>query len=189
MGYQSGLDALYFKSNSNGQKLFFPWGYWGRGYVLASDHDYERLRRQLRASQLFFTLLAIVLMPVVMIQQNWIVAFCVVGALFIAFAAVWTRHLVAGLERTNERLSPQDCWTYLAVRYSALRLWAVEMIALVFIGTCIMLLVSGRGEWPMVLLIIFFSGLGAGISGYLLVLRRRAVRYPSAVIDRSREPS
>jgi hypothetical protein len=176
MGYQSGLDALYFKSVSNGQKLFFPWGYWGRGYVVASDHDFERLRRQLRASQRFCTLLAVVLLPVVMIQQNWILAFCCFVAFLFAFAAVWTRHLVAGLERTNERLSPQECWTYLAIRYGAFRLWAAEMIALVFIGTCIMLLVSGSGELPMVLLMILFSGLGAGISGYLLVLRRRAVR-------------
>jgi hypothetical protein len=176
MGYQSVSDALHFKSNSYGQKIFFPWSYWGRGYLLASDQDYERLRRQLGASQVFFTLLAVVLMPIVMIQQNWGVAFCGFVALLIALSSVWTRHLVAGLERTNERLSPKECWTYLAVEYSAFRLWAVEMIALVFIGTGIMLLVSGRAEWPMVLLLIFFSGFCAGASGYLLILRRRAVR-------------
>jgi hypothetical protein len=176
MGYQSGSDAPYFKSASNGQKLFFPSGYWGRGYVLASDHDYERLRRELRRSQLFFTLLTVVLMPVAMIQQHWIMACCCFVTLFIALSTARTRHLVAGLERSNERLSPQEYWTYLAVRHGAFRLWAVELIALVFMGTCILLLVSGRSEWPMVLLIIIFSGLGAGISGYLLVLRRRAAR-------------
>jgi hypothetical protein len=161
--------GLHFRTTNDGRILFFPCGYWGRSYVLASPQDYDRLRRQLGIYQFFCALLAVVL-----IRQNWIVG-CSVIALVIAFTAVWMRRLVAGLERTNERLSPRECWTQLAVRYGVFRLWAVEMIALVFIGTCIMLLVSGRGEWPMLLLMVLFSGLGAAISGYMLVLRRRAL--------------
>ena len=48
MGYFDGLTSGSFKTAEDGRKLFFPWGVLGRGYVLASEQDDARLRRQLK---------------------------------------------------------------------------------------------------------------------------------------------
>jgi hypothetical protein len=47
MGSFDAMTNRYFKSAQDGSKLFFPWGMLGRGYVVASDEDYERMRHQL----------------------------------------------------------------------------------------------------------------------------------------------
>ena len=48
MGYFDALTSSAFKTADDGGKLFFPWGTLGRGYVLGSDEDYLRLRRQIK---------------------------------------------------------------------------------------------------------------------------------------------
>jgi len=48
MGYFDGLTSGYFKTARDGRRLFFPWGVWGRGYVVGSELDYERLRGQIK---------------------------------------------------------------------------------------------------------------------------------------------
>ncbi len=37
MGYFEALTSSSFKTTKGGQKLFFPWGTLGRGYVIPSE--------------------------------------------------------------------------------------------------------------------------------------------------------
>ena len=50
-GYFDALISGYFKTARDGRKLFYPWGAMGRGYAIASDRDYERLRRRIKIYQ------------------------------------------------------------------------------------------------------------------------------------------
>lgn len=42
--YKPSVNDL-FRIGKKGQKLFFPWGAWGRGYVIPSDEEYVKIRR------------------------------------------------------------------------------------------------------------------------------------------------
>jgi hypothetical protein len=48
------LGGSNFKTASDGSRLFFPWAPSGRGYVIASERDYHRLRRQIKSTLPFF---------------------------------------------------------------------------------------------------------------------------------------
>ena len=52
MGYPTDESVSTSKPHRTG-KLYFPWLYWGRGYIIPSEPDYERLQRQLRTYSRF----------------------------------------------------------------------------------------------------------------------------------------
>jgi hypothetical protein len=174
MSYHDRLVSVYFKTAQDGRKLFFPWTYWGRGYVISSEPDYERLRRQLKT----YRAVSLVWIITVCAQQNHIAAF-VIAALGPALYAVWTRYLVAGLETTDEKLSLQECWTSLGRAFDASTLWLLEIAALAFVVIGIVVLVVDKNEWPLALVTIVFFGFGAVEFAYLLVLQKRSMPPPS----------
>src|SRR5664279_580266 len=48
MGYFDALMSSWFKTLPDGCKLFYPRGVWGRGYIVASEQDYIRLRQKIK---------------------------------------------------------------------------------------------------------------------------------------------
>jgi hypothetical protein len=50
MGYFDRLTSTSFNTAQDGHKLFYPWGAWGRGYVIFSEQQYKRLRQYKKAS-------------------------------------------------------------------------------------------------------------------------------------------
>ena len=170
MGYFDALTSGYFKTEGqDGRKLFFPWGIFGRGYVIASEQDYERLRRQLKV----YTIVAMVLIigPVALQRLLW--AF-VIAALLTAFYIIWAHYLLRGLQRSNERLSLQDSMTTQALAHSAGALWLLEVASLVFVGGGILMLADDPSRWLRAVFTITFFGLCAAQIARMLVLRRRS---------------
>jgi len=41
------ITSPWIKTAPDGRKVFFPWGAMGRGFAIASEHDYRRLNKQL----------------------------------------------------------------------------------------------------------------------------------------------
>jgi hypothetical protein len=134
MGYFDALTSSCFKTAQDGRKLFFPWGVWGRGYVVASEQDYERLRRQVKA----YMVVALVPIIVTAALQAYVGALVIV-VLLVAFYLVWMRFLLPGLLPSDERLSVQDSMTAQARAHSAAGLWFLEIGALAFVGLGIMI--------------------------------------------------
>ena len=97
MGYFDALTSRCFKTAQDGRKLFFPWGVWGRGYAVASEQDYERLRRQVKAYMVAS------LVPIIgaAALQAYVGAL-VIGVLLVAFYLVWMRFLLPGLLPSDE---------------------------------------------------------------------------------------
>jgi hypothetical protein len=48
MNYFEAMISTHFKTDKQGRPLFFPWLNWGRGYVIASQQEAQRLRRYIR---------------------------------------------------------------------------------------------------------------------------------------------
>jgi hypothetical protein len=173
MGYFDGLTSGNFKTAQSGQKLFFPWGYLHRGYVLGSEQDAERMRRQLK-------MYYIVLMAAI-IGTSAIHAFIVsaaVAVLGIVFYAIWSRRQVAGLQPAGETMSFGESAAAQARAYGARRLWLTEAGALLLAAAGIFMYVTDPTNRPMALLTLIFFGCCAVAIGYLIVIRGRTSSPP-----------
>lgn len=167
MGYFDGLTSGNFKTAQDGQKLYYPWGYWGRGYAV-SEHDCKRLRRQLK----IYHAVSLALIIASAATQHFIALFVLTAALM-AFYALWSWHLTAGLQASEEKLSLHTSMVSQARAYGAVTLWLLEFIAIAFVASFIFMLFLNTANWPLGLFGIVFFGLCAVICGYQLVLRRR----------------
>ena len=67
LGWYDFLANRFFKTAPDGRKLFFAWGVWGRGYIVASEHDYLRLRRQIKVYMVSGGLLASVILAIALV--------------------------------------------------------------------------------------------------------------------------
>ncbi len=166
-GYFDALISGYFKTARDGRKLFYPWGAMGRGYVISSDEDYERLRRRIKIYQIV-SLLAVVGAVAV---KFYLVAFVIAG-LSIAFYRAWTPHLVRGLQPSDERLSLQESMAMQARAHGAVGLWLLEIVALMFVATGVVMLVVAPDKRLIALTSIVFFGACAAAFAHMLVLRR-----------------
>ena len=57
MGYLDAVASRAVKRTDDGRRLFFPWGPLGRGYVVPSEEDFDRLRRNVKTYLLICLLL------------------------------------------------------------------------------------------------------------------------------------
>jgi hypothetical protein len=169
MGYFDALTSSYFKTTQDGRKLFFPWGVMGRGYVFASEQDYQRLQRQVKA----YTVVLLVLIIGAGALQAYVGA-VVIGAFLIAFYVAWTQYLLHGMEPSDERLSLQESMASQARAHSPASLWILEIVALAFVGCGILIIVIDPENWLLALGSIVFFGFCAAVTTRMLVLRRRA---------------
>jgi hypothetical protein len=143
---------------------------------VASEQDYERLRRQVKA----YMVVALVPIIVTAALQAYVGAL-VIGVLLVAFYLVWMRFLLRGLLPSDERLSVQGSMTAQARAHSAAGLWFLEIGALAFVGLGIVIIVIDPGNWLIALGSIVFFGFCAAVGARMLVLRRRATTKPALV--------
>jgi len=173
MGYFDGLTSGSFKTAHDGKKLFFPWGYLGRGYVLASDEDAERMRRQLKAYYVV-TLVAIVATSG---SRAFVLSAAVAGLAIVCYA-IWVRRQLAGLQPASEAMSFGESAQAQARAYGSRRLWLLEASSLLFVAIGVFIYVAEPANRPMALLTLIFFGCCAAVIGYLLVIRGRSSAAP-----------
>lgn len=173
MGYFDGLTSGNFKTAEDGRRLFFPWGYLGRGYVLASEQDGERMRRQLKMYYLVL-LLAIVGVS----SAHAFILSAAVAGLGIVFYTIWARRQVAGLQPAGETLSYRESSASQARAFGARSLWVLEIVSLLFVAGGILIYVTDPASRPMALLTLIFFGCCAAAIGYMLVIRGRTSAAP-----------
>jgi hypothetical protein len=168
MGYFDGLIAGQFKIAEDGRRLFFPRGFWGRGYVVDSDSEFRRLRRQMMIYQA--VALVLVIAAAMPRQYNPYLAIAV-ALLLIVFYLVWSRSLVAGLQPTGDRLKLRETSAAQARAFGPFVLWFLEIVALAFVAVGVALLLTDPTSRLLAIVTIAFFGLCAACGAYLLLLR------------------
>ena len=158
----------YFKTAADGGKLFFPWGVLGKGYVIGSDANYERIRGM---RKIFLGISVVLIVAVLVIQRRDPFALYAVAAGYIAAYAMWTRFAVAGLLPAQERLTMREVIGSHPKAYSPFLLWPLEIGALLFVIGGIVVLMKDPSHWSSELGGIVFFGLCAVSFAYMLVLR------------------
>jgi hypothetical protein len=173
MGYFDGLTSGSFKTAQDGRRLFYPWGYLGRGYVLASDDEAERLRRQLKTYY--------IVMLVAIVATSGLHAFvtsAAVAGVCIIFYAIWATRQVAKLQPAGEAMSFGESSAAQARSFGPRALWLLEICSLVFVAGGIFMYAADPANRLMALFTIIFFGCCAVAIGYLLVIRRRTSAAP-----------
>lgn len=158
----------YFKTATDGRRLFFPWGVLGRGYVVAGDADYERIRGMRKT----FLLISVVLIAggLILQRQSQIAPLSIVIGYAAAYA-VWTRFTLAGLPTAQERLTMREVVALHPKAYSPFLLWPLEIGALLFVIGGIVVVLKAPNPSPSDFGGIVFFGLCAAVFAYMLVLR------------------
>ena len=167
MGYFDALTSSYFKTAQDGRKHYFPWGIWGRGYVVPTEADYNRLQRKMKTALIIWLVVIVATASL----RHYMVAL-VAAALFIAFHAIWTRSLVRGLPPSDERLSWGESMGTQARAHGAGTLWALLIITLLLVAGGVFLLIVEPEAWLAALAVIVLFGVGAAVFVRMLMMQR-----------------
>jgi HAMP domain-containing protein len=170
MGYFDGLTEGQFKVAEDGRRLFFPRGLWGRGYVVDSESEFQRLRRQMKIYQA--VALVLIIAAVVPRQYNPYLVIAV-ALLLIVFYLVWSRSLAARLQPAEDRLRWQETSAAQARAFGPFVLWFLEIVTLAFVALGIAIWLTDPTSRLLATGTIAFFGLCAAYGAYLLVLRGR----------------
>jgi hypothetical protein len=142
----------------------------GRGYVVPTEDEYERLRRNAK----IFT--AALLVPIIVpAALQMVVATVVIAAVIALLYLLWAYALVRRLEPSAEKLSMRDTLSTQAFTHNAATLWLLEFLSLGFVAAGIFLLVRDSANWPITLLSVVLFAPGAGVFAFMLMLRRERV--------------
>jgi hypothetical protein len=158
----------YFKTATDGRRLFFPWGVLGKGYVVAGDADYERIRGM---RKIFLGISVILIGAALILQRQSPIAPYSIAVGYVAAYAVWTRFTLAGLPTARERLTMREVVASHPKAYSPFLLWPLEIVALLFVVGGILVVLKDPSPSLSEFGGIVFFGLCAAVFAYMLVLR------------------
>src|SRR5262245_19037708 len=175
MGYFDALTSSSFKTTPEGHRLFFPWGVLGRGYIIGSEPEYKRLRRQVKI-YLIIGMVGMVGMGIGFIALReplaGLAAAAAWGACCIAFYFAWVPYLLRRLQPSDERLSLRESMVTQAREHSLIFLWAAEIGSIGFVAASAFIFAFNPGNWLMAIVGILFFGFCAASFALMLVQRR-----------------
>ena len=177
MGYFEAIAASSFTTDTDGRHLFFPWGVFGKGYVVPTENDYLRLRATLiRTYQI---IIPATVAPIALFGR-WMpwVAFGLPFILLIAFAIrypIWVRQLTSGWSFSGERLSIRQSLANGAQHQSRLLLWFLLICSLGFVAGGF-LEIAKLPHCYMGALTVLFFGFCAVVFSWMLLVRHRIRR-------------
>jgi hypothetical protein len=167
MGYFDGLIEGNFKTAADGQRLFYPWGVWGKGRVLADARAEQRIRRFLKVY--YMVSLPLVIISVIAVQSSgFYYAYALIPLVLLVYGVgvLWLRRR---LFASSERLRLSESLANSGRAHSRAILWFL-------IGVCILFVIGGIGmildrEVGMGLLSTLFFGACGTMIGYMLRTR------------------
>jgi hypothetical protein len=167
--YFDGIVSANFKTTPDGQRLFFPWGIWGRGYVIASEDDYKRLHGQLK----IFMIVALVVI-IGTIAVGWYLAGIALAVALTAMQVLWGYVLTRSMQPSEERLTYRENEANVARTFGPGILKALLVVSLVFVALGLLMLIVMPRDWYFGLITIVFFGFCAVQFVRMLRARRQA---------------
>jgi hypothetical protein len=170
MGYFDALTNGSFKTAKDGRRLFFPWGVMGRGYLIPTEQDYERLRRKVK----IYLVLSMFLILLVGFAFKFMVSISIVLlSLIIIPYVLWAHAQCRGLVPVEEKYMISESVASQAREHGTLSLWILEIFSVAFVAGGIFIFVADPKQWPVAILSVAFFGLGAFVFARMIILRRR----------------
>jgi hypothetical protein len=164
MGYFDAITSAAFKQKEDGQKIFYPYTYLGRGYLIPSDAEYERLRRSYK--NIWFITFGLLFLTIFVVSfgmasSSFLLTATVLIVFLIAFIIgymIWWRVQCRGYQPTTEKLKYSEALSNETHHLSLRWLWSFEILSIIFILYGILLLFADSSQWLFsIIMIVFFS--------------------------------
>lgn len=183
MGYFDGITNAAFKIDDQGQRLFFLYGKFGKGRLLPTQEDEQRMRSKYKA---FYMYTLFLVMPVMVIlsvsfSQRWTVQLfmiqVLVGAVMLIPAYIWMEIEARKFAKVDSRLTFTESYANSAAAHNYATLIVCLILSGVFVlGGVLMALYAAPGDrWVGIVAVIFF-GAGSAIIGWMLHLKSKQSR-------------
>ncbi len=176
MGYSDNMIERVFKTSATGQRIYYPFGAFGRGRILSSEKEEKKLKRILFWAVIILTPAAFFILRA---SSSFLMKFLLISAL-LAVANFISYLPVRGNQISDERITFSELWerSWRDLVYGSGRsfLWFffVVCVILAFIGVAAVFI--GHGDlWPR-LALLGGSVLSAASSLALLLKTRQAGR-------------
>ena len=162
--------TVTFRRGADGRMLFFPWGPFGRGYVLESDESYAKLRRRMILSFVLYFVLVVGV-------WTWYgpAVGMAVASFMVTASAVWLLRYTRRLEPSDESLSILESWRHQAESSRITTLWILEIAGVLLVLAAVKILVGARGwgDWLTGGAGLVFFGICAAANTYMIIVKRR----------------
>ncbi len=166
MGYFDGLTASSFKTDEKGHTIFYPWGIFGKGYILPEDRK-DSFRQTIKRHIMIFVPLTILCS---IFFKIWI-AFLILPLYFFGYG-IWVNKQTSGLKVSSDKLTLSDTRASSARAHNAATLWILEIVSLLFVLLGTFNLITSPQNWFIAICSILFFGFGAIIFWKMIKTKR-----------------
>jgi hypothetical protein len=165
MGYFEGLADAAFKNDADGRTLFYPWGIFGRGVVVPTEQEAERLRKFQQRTYM-------IALPGFLAMQ-FVVGFWLVLLLLPPFL-VWhhfkLKHMIRNFQTASDKLTMAESTRNSARSHNLSLLIAMELFSLMFVAAGFWML--WLGEAPLIaLMCLWLFGLCAVVFARMIAVK------------------
>lgn len=167
MGYFDGLVSGSFKKDAQGNSVFYPWGIMGKGYILRTVAEEEKLRGALKLNYM-------IMLPAIIIIQIAVGAWLnfILVPVYIVLFTLWVYRTTRGLERSFEKITVAESYKSSAKAHNLPTLIILEICAIGFVAIGVWMIVEGEPLFMPVLCILLFGAAALAI-GYMIVQKVR----------------
>jgi hypothetical protein len=169
MGYFEGLAAASFKSDKQGNRLFYKWGVLGNAYILPDKQKEDEIKNFV----ILFHKVSLISIIGVGVAFSWLLAIVITIPLFIWFW-IKTKSLTQDLNISTEKLTLKESYGNSAQNYSTGTLWFMLISSLLFVLGGSFMIIRSRNSTDILMgaIGILFFGAGLIISIYMLSRKR-----------------
>lgn len=155
MGYFEAISESYFRRNTEGQILFYPWGFFGKGYIVPDEEQKKILIKFFKRAGIV-SLLYTYLVLFISKRFGFIIGF----GFFILYTFAYyivVQTLTRKFEKTEEKLPVLEFYANQSRSLSYLNIVLLGLGSLLFIVAGVWLIINGKKLGIGILTIIFFG--------------------------------
>lgn len=167
MGYFDGLVSGAFKKDAEGNTVFYPWGIMGKGYILRTVAEEEKLRGALKLNYM-------IILPAIIIIQITVGAWLnfVLIPVYVILFTLWVHHATKGMERSFEKITAAESYKNSARAHNLPTLIILEIFAIGFVAIGVWMIAEGERILIALLCILLFGASALAI-GYMILQKVR----------------
>ena len=162
MGYFDSLFDGLFRTDSKGKSFFYPWGFFGKGYILPDAKTKQKILDIIT----YYFISSLILMLGVGVFWDWLFALALLPIFFIWYYFTYSK-LTKEFLVTNSRLSLRESFKNSARSHNIITLWAMFTVSLAVFLFFIVMLTSKKTGFVEFAGAIFF-GICSIVFGYMI---------------------
>lgn len=167
MGYFDGLTEGYFKTDAAGQRIYYPFGFFGRGRILSTEDEEKRIKTIVKRATIAALFGCIIIARSSIPFEEQLAAFLAVAAL--QYTACY--YPVRKHPSTNERMKLTESYRRSARRTGRVTLWVLFGLGVLMTSvSAFAAFVSREGISEKLTLLggVAFFGVGTLVIGWMI---------------------